>query len=235
MPGQRPGRRPDPDPGGSLQPNVASRPCRVRLRALSTCRARPARPGSACRAGGPDRLPHRLTPPARGASRHDRAPCPHRAAMIGIAGPGQAESALAAGTLACPGCTRPLQHVGSRPRPYGARSRPRHADAAAAAGPLQPSSFPHAPTAGTRCTAASRPASDDEGLGEPGCARGDMAGTPTSGLSRPATVRLAASRGPPSASAVRRSGFPRLIRGASPNHGEQSRGACGGLSFSWSP
>jgi Domain of unknown function (DUF6431) len=37
--------------------------------------------------------------------------------MIGIADPGQAEAALAAGTLACPGCTRPL-------RPWGhARAR----------------------------------------------------------------------------------------------------------------
>jgi uncharacterized protein DUF6431 len=37
--------------------------------------------------------------------------------MIGIADPGQAETDLAAGTLACPGCTRP-------PRPWGrARTR----------------------------------------------------------------------------------------------------------------
>ena len=37
--------------------------------------------------------------------------------MIGIADPGQAEAALVAGTLACPGCTRPL-------RPWGhARAR----------------------------------------------------------------------------------------------------------------
>jgi hypothetical protein len=32
--------------------------------------------------------------------------------MIGIADPGQAETALAAGTLACPGCTRPLRPRG---------------------------------------------------------------------------------------------------------------------------
>ena len=48
---------------------------------------------------------------------HARAPCLHRAAMIGIADPVRAETALAAGTLACPGCARPL-------RPWGhARSR----------------------------------------------------------------------------------------------------------------
>src|SRR6187397_502661 len=32
--------------------------------------------------------------------------------MIGIADPGQAETDLAAGTLACPGCTRPLHPWG---------------------------------------------------------------------------------------------------------------------------
>ena len=32
--------------------------------------------------------------------------------MIGIADPGEAETALAAGTLACPGCTRPLHPWG---------------------------------------------------------------------------------------------------------------------------
>ena len=48
---------------------------------------------------------------------HARAPCLHRAAMIGIADPVRAETALAAGTLACPGCARPL-------RPWGhARTR----------------------------------------------------------------------------------------------------------------
>jgi hypothetical protein len=37
--------------------------------------------------------------------------------MIGIADPGQAETALAAGSLACPGCTRPLRPWGhARPR-----------------------------------------------------------------------------------------------------------------------
>src|SRR5689334_2892717 len=43
---------------------------------------------------------------------HARAPCLHRAAMIGIADPARAETALAAGTLACPGCTRPLHPWG---------------------------------------------------------------------------------------------------------------------------
>ena len=32
--------------------------------------------------------------------------------MIGITDPGQAETDLAAGTLACPGCTRPLHPWG---------------------------------------------------------------------------------------------------------------------------
>jgi hypothetical protein len=32
--------------------------------------------------------------------------------MIGIADPGRAETDLAAGTLACPGCARPLQRWG---------------------------------------------------------------------------------------------------------------------------
>jgi hypothetical protein len=39
---------------------------------------------------------------------HARAPCPHHAAMIGIAGPDEAETALAAGALAGPRCTRLL-------------------------------------------------------------------------------------------------------------------------------
>jgi Domain of unknown function (DUF6431) len=75
----------------------------------------PVRPALA--AGGPDRLQHQLTPPLEVLLDHARVPCPHRAAMIGIADSGQAETDLAAGELACPGCARPL-------RPWGhARTR----------------------------------------------------------------------------------------------------------------
>ena len=35
-----------------------------------------------------------------------------RVPMIGIADPGRAETELAAGSLACPGCARPLQRWG---------------------------------------------------------------------------------------------------------------------------
>ena len=56
-------------------------------------------------------------------------------AMIGIADPARAETDLAAGTLACPGCARPLQRVGARPHPHRARPRPCHAGPAAAPGP----------------------------------------------------------------------------------------------------
>jgi hypothetical protein len=38
--------------------------------------------------------------------------------MIGIADPGQAEIALAAGALACPECTNPLHPWGTRPHPH---------------------------------------------------------------------------------------------------------------------
>jgi hypothetical protein len=68
------------------------------------------RPGRLVRPIG--RPADQLAPAAGVLVDHARAPCPHRAAMIGIADPARAETDLAAGALACPGCTRPLHRWG---------------------------------------------------------------------------------------------------------------------------
>jgi hypothetical protein len=77
-----------------------------------------ARPVSTGRPGRPTRrIGCHTSWPLHGAGRPCSCAVPHRAAMMGIADRGQAESVLAAGALACPGCTRPL-------RPWGhARTR----------------------------------------------------------------------------------------------------------------
>jgi hypothetical protein len=108
---------------------------RGRRGASSTCRARPVSIRPARPADGPDRVPHQLTPATGGAGRPARAPCPHRAAMIGIADPARAETDLAAGALPCPRCTRPL-HPWGHARTRTVRPRLHHAGPAPAAGPL---------------------------------------------------------------------------------------------------
>ena len=75
----------------------------------SSWRARPSRPPPPRSGASARPVPHSRPRPAAAVVDHARAPCPHPAAMIGIADPVRADADLAAGTLRCPGCAGPPQ------------------------------------------------------------------------------------------------------------------------------